>query len=79
MPRQPQVNVRVSQETLDVLEATTFVRRLRSPQELVGPVIDALARRLRESPEVEAALRARVARDAEIAPARGRKRDKKSS
>ena len=39
-----------------MLEAAVFVRRLRSPQELVMPVIDDLVRELQAEPAVAQAL-----------------------
>lgn len=63
-----QIYVAVSRETLDVLEAAKFVRRLGAIQELVVPVVNALADRLRREPDVGAALKARTDRDSEVRP-----------
>lgn len=62
-----QIYVRVSRLTLDALEATVYVRRLRSAQELIGPVVEALAEKLRAAPDVAAALKSRHDRGAEVA------------
>jgi len=62
-----QIYVRVSRTTLDALEAAVYVRRLRSAQELVGPIVEALGEKLAAAPDVAAALKSRRDRDAEIA------------
>jgi hypothetical protein len=54
-----QVNVRVSQEVADTLDAAAFVREYRGLQELVAPELGRLAERLRREPAVVAAIRAR--------------------
>ena len=70
--KEPQVNIRVTQETLDVLDAAVFVDRLRGSQELLRPVVEQLVARLVARPEVEAALRARQEGDAGHAGKLGR-------
>jgi hypothetical protein len=55
---QPQVNVRVSAEALETLEAAAFVQR-KSVGELVRGHVESVARGLRTAPGVAAALRGR--------------------
>lgn len=60
-----QLNVRLSREALDALEATVFVRSLRSAQDLVGPVVEELAQRLMSDPDVAQAVKLRDGRRGE--------------
>jgi hypothetical protein len=76
---QKQLNVRVDEETLDVLEAAAFTKRASLP-DIVRPFLEELARTLREEPAVRTALVARGQRTAAepdnvtlIATKRGRK------
>lgn len=57
-----QLNIRLSKEALDALEAAVFVRSLRSPQELVGPAVEQLAQRLLADEDVAAAVKLRAGR-----------------
>jgi hypothetical protein len=57
-----QLNVRLSTDALDALEAAVFVRSLRSAQELVGPVIEQLAKQLLADEDVAAAVMLRTHR-----------------
>lgn len=57
-----QLNVRLSSEALDALEAAVFVRSLRSAQELVGPVVEQLAKQLMADEDVAAAMKLRASR-----------------
>lgn len=60
-----QVNIRVKSETLELLEAAVYLRRLRGMQALLLPVIEQFVEDLlREDPEIQAAVRARRERDA---------------
>lgn len=61
-PTRPQVNVRVPQDVMDVLDAAAFVRDYRGLQELVAPELEDFAKRLRQEPAVDAALAARERR-----------------
>jgi hypothetical protein len=58
----PQLNVRLSSEALDALEAAVFVRSLRSAQELVGPAVEQLAQQLLADEDVVAAVKLRASR-----------------
>ena len=60
----PQVNVRVSPEVFEILEAAIYAKRLRGMQELLRPEIDRIAQRLREEPGVQTAARGRKEQDA---------------
>jgi hypothetical protein len=55
-----QLNVRLSSEAVDALEAAVFVRSLRSAQELVGPVIEQLAQQLLADEDIAAAVKLRA-------------------
>jgi DNA-binding ferritin-like protein (Dps family) len=55
----PQINLRFPTEVVDVLEAAVFVRDLRGPQELLGPVVTEHAAKLLEDEAVQAAVSAR--------------------
>jgi hypothetical protein len=57
-----QLNVRLSRDALDALEAAVFVRSLRSTQELVGPVVEQLAQQLLADEDVAAAVKLRAGR-----------------
>lgn len=57
-----QLNVRLSSEAVDALEAAVFVRSLRSAQELVGPVVEQLAEQLLADEDVAAAVKLRADR-----------------
>lgn len=57
-----QLNVRLSSEAVDALEAAVFVRSLRSAQELVGPVVEQLAQQLLADEDVAAAVKLRADR-----------------
>lgn len=57
-----QLNVRLSREALDALEAAVFVRSLRSAQELVGPVVEHLAQQLLADEDVAVAVKLREGR-----------------
>jgi hypothetical protein len=57
-----QLNVRLSSEAVDALEAAVFVRSLRSAQELVGPVVEHLAQQLLADEDVAAAVKLRAGR-----------------
>ena len=57
-----QVNVRVPQHVLDVLDAAAYVREYRGLQELVAPQLEEFAERLRREPAVHAAIAARERR-----------------
>lgn len=60
MPSTPkQVNVRVSREIYDVLDAAAFVRGFRGMQDLVGPVVEREAEKLAQQAPVQDALAAR--------------------
>jgi hypothetical protein len=63
----PQINVRVELATMEILEAAIYARRLRGPQELLGPVLEELASGLAAQPGVEEAIRARQVADAHSA------------
>jgi hypothetical protein len=54
-----QVNIRVSKDVVDALDAAVFVRELRSPQELLRPVVEKLGESLAADPKIKAALRLR--------------------
>jgi hypothetical protein len=60
--RQSQLNVRLSREALNALEAAVFVRSLRSSQELVGPVVEQMAQQLLADEDVAAAVKLRAGR-----------------
>jgi len=55
-----QVNVQLSEEARDILEAAAFVRDVRSHQELLRPVIEGFASELANDPAVASALRLRL-------------------
>jgi hypothetical protein len=57
-----QLNVRLSSEAVDALEAAVFVRSLRSAQELVGPAVEQLAQQLLADEDVAAAVKLREGR-----------------
>lgn len=57
-----QLNVRLPREVLDALEAAVFVRSLRSAQELVGPVVEQLAKQLLAEEDIAAAVKLRAGR-----------------
>jgi hypothetical protein len=54
--KQPQLNVRLSNEAADALDAAVFVRSLRSAQDLVGPAIEKLATELMQDTDVANAV-----------------------
>ncbi len=56
---QRQINIRLSSEVVDVLEAAAFARRMSVP-ELLKPLIEAEADALRASSAIQAALRGRA-------------------
>jgi hypothetical protein len=56
----PQLNVRLSREAADALEAAVFVRSLRSAQDLVGPAVEELAASLAQDPDIAAAIALRL-------------------
>ncbi len=58
-----QLNVRLSRESLDALEAAVFVRSLRSAQEILGPVVEQLAQELMADEDVAAAVKLRAGRE----------------
>lgn len=60
MPR-PQVNIRLTQEQHDVLQAAVFVRGLKSAQDLIGPEVERLVEGLTSDQGVSDALRVRRA------------------
>jgi hypothetical protein len=60
--RQSQLNVRLSREALDALEAAVFVRSLRSAQELIGPVVEDFAQQLMADDDVVSAIKLREGR-----------------
>jgi hypothetical protein len=62
---QPQVNLRVDQTTMDILDAVIFVDRLRGVQELLLPAIEELAAKAKKRPEISAAVQARREADAQ--------------
>ena len=45
---------------MDAIQAAVFVRDLRSPQPLVGPVVEELAAELADDPAVAAAIELRT-------------------
>ena len=59
----PQINFRVEPATMEVLEAAIYARRLRGPQELLGPLIEKFAQQLATEPGVTTAMRARQESD----------------
>jgi hypothetical protein len=59
MARPRQVNIRVPTETYDVLEAAVFVRRLRGLQDLLAPVLEQTAARLKREEAIRLAVSAR--------------------
>jgi hypothetical protein len=60
----PQINVRVEPATMEIFEAAIYARRLRGPQELLGPVLEAFASRIAREPGIQAAIRGRQEADA---------------
>ncbi len=70
-----QLNVRLTREAADALDAAVFVRELRSPHELVAPAIEELARELLEDADVADAVAIRGRRRApdNVAPIGKRK------
>jgi Holliday junction resolvasome RuvABC endonuclease subunit len=56
----PQLNIRLSRQAADALEAAVFVRGARSAQEIVGPVVEEMAANLARDPDVADALAVRV-------------------
>ncbi len=52
----PQLNIKLSREAADALEAAVFVRSLRSAQDLVGPAVEELAASLAKDSEIAAAI-----------------------
>jgi len=57
-----QINIRVSTEVEEVLEAAAFVRKYRGMQKLLGPIVGEYAASLAKEEAVQAALRARKQR-----------------
>lgn len=57
--RSSQINLRVTPEVEEVLEAAVFVHNSRSIQQLLTPVVIELATRLAKEEAVQAALEAR--------------------
>jgi hypothetical protein len=68
----PQFNVRVTREVHDAIAATVFVRELRSPQQLLGPLIENYVDELLEDDKVVSALKLREDRG-DTKPRRRRK------
>lgn len=58
----PQLNVKLSREAADALEAAVFVRSLRSAQDLVGPAVEELAASLAQDADIAAAIELRMRR-----------------
>lgn len=56
MPRDPQLNVRLTEAQRDAIQAAVFVRDLRSPQPLLDPLLEQLAAALMDDPVVAAAV-----------------------
>ena len=56
-----QVNIRVTQEQHDVLQAAVFVKGLKSAQDIIGPEVERLVEGLTSDQRVSDALRARRA------------------
>lgn len=55
----PQLNIRISQDVAQVLEAAAFVRGYKGYQELLEPVVQARAAELGADEAVKAAIAAR--------------------
>ncbi len=68
MSRRPQLNLRLTDEQLLVLEAAVFVRGLRSAQDLVMPIVNELVETLETDPKIKqaAALRDQEVSDKEL-------------
>lgn len=56
-----QINIRVTLQAFEVLEAAVFVRKLRSPQDVLGPIAEQFLSSLAEEPDVKAAMGIREA------------------
>jgi hypothetical protein len=60
-----QVNARVPRDTVEILDAAVYLRRLKSRQVLLRSLIDEYVERvLHEEPEIQTTLRARQEHDA---------------
>jgi hypothetical protein len=57
-----QVNARLSQQAVEVLQAMAFLDGKGSVQEVLGPLVEEWAEMQRNDPDVEAALRLRATR-----------------
>ena len=51
-----QLNIQLEQKDFDLLEAAVFLRRLKSPQELIRPLIETLLEELASNPAVAKAV-----------------------
>lgn len=60
MPRLRQINVRISEEAHRALVAAVFVRDLRSPQEILGPAVEEVARELMQDKAIAQAVNLRA-------------------
>lgn len=56
-----QVNIRVSQEQHDVLQAAVYVRDLKSAQDLIAPEVERLATKLMKDQRIAEVHQLRVA------------------
>jgi hypothetical protein len=54
-----QLNVRISEHTFEAITAAVYVRKLRSPQQLLGPLVEEFAAELLDDPAVADAMRLR--------------------
>jgi hypothetical protein len=55
-----QFNVRVTYEAADLIEAAVYVRRLRSPQGLLAPVLEEFAASLADDDAIATAMQSRA-------------------
>jgi hypothetical protein len=60
-----QLNIQLEQKDFDLLEAAVFLRRLKTPQELIRPVVDALLDELSSDPAITRAVAQRQDRPPE--------------
>lgn len=72
-----QINLQVEQSTADLLDAAVFIRNLRSPQELLKPLVEGLATELARDPRISeaASLRAQERKETDnVSPLRKSKK-----
>jgi len=51
-----QINIQLEQKDFDLLEAAVFLHRLKSPQELIRPLVEALLSELASDPAIARAV-----------------------